>query len=120
MKRELKQAWTGLINRGHFPININDLVKIQENSMFACKEFLTANNIEPLIITFEDLIVMPEKTINSLNKFLGLSLNMEDLGLVYKGKVHEKRWNSWDYCRAMGRFFYYSKIKKDTIRFPRI
>jgi len=54
------------------------------------KKFLNEKQQEFIEFEFEDLQLTPEKTVEALNRFLDLSLTMDDLKSVYKFPLYKK------------------------------
>lgn len=65
------------------------------------KEFLRLHQIEYVELEFEDLLLRPEVTIGELNKYLGISLTMEDVKKVYNGPLYRKSKGFKDKVKAM-------------------
>ena len=119
MLRDLRQTWTGLILRGKFSIPFDKLKLIHEASETSARTFLGINNIDYLSLTFEDLVITPNRTIDRLNCHLGTKLSISELEDVYKGKLGKARWSSLDYYKARLRFFYYKYFLNSIVTFPR-
>jgi hypothetical protein len=52
------------------------------------REFLEGNRLHHMEMVYEDLIEQPERTLEELSGFLGLSLGLDDLQQVYKGDLY--------------------------------
>jgi hypothetical protein len=52
--------------------------------------FLEENRFPYHRITYDELILKPEETITSLNRFLESSLRLEHLAAAYKGRLHQR------------------------------
>lgn len=51
-------------------------------------QFVDANRIDFLKISFEDLIMAPEDTLGRLNRHIGSTLRVNDLASVYQGELY--------------------------------
>jgi len=100
MTRDLKQVWTGTILRADYIIPYRKLQVDQEHPTNSAKEFLSCNSLDHLHVTFEDILLDPEKTLQNLNQFLSTELTHNDLLNVYRGKLYSKRWNARDFIKA--------------------
>ncbi len=100
LTRDDMQAWISSNIRRHI------------QSMRFTKEYnhgITASNLRYvrdrglpyLQFAFEDLLLQPEATIESINEFLGLSLSMSDLESVYKYPLGEKSRGAKDFFLAL-------------------
>jgi hypothetical protein len=119
MLRDLRQTWTGLILRGKFSIPFNKLKLIHEACEASAKYFLKMNNIDYLSLTFEDLVIRPNRTIDRLNQHLGTKLSVLELRDVYKGQLGKARWSLLEYYKAKLKFNYYKYFLNSIVTFPR-
>lgn len=117
--REFRQAYAGLIHSRKVYMSPKQYMQINTNYLEAIGLYIVKmGSIDMLKMTFEQLIVTPEATLERVNEFLGTTLSVEDLEAVYKGPLYCKRYRLWDYVTALARF----QIKKmvgDVERFPR-
>lgn len=118
MTRDLRQTWTGLILRGKFAIPIDKLKIIHEISEKSALGFLKREKADYINLTFEDLVVRPEASIDKLNRHIGTKLTISELKEVYTGHLGRPRWTRTDFAKARIRFMYYRYILKDIVRFP--
>ena len=119
MRRDLKQTWMGMILRGKFSIPYDKLAFIHGECIDSSYNFLNRERIQYHDLTFEDLIVRPEKSIDDINKFIGTHLDISDLRAIYKGPLYRSRWTEIDFFKAKVKFFYYKYILRDIVSFPR-
>ena len=117
--RDLKQTWTGMILRGKFPIPLERLALIHRNCIEASSSFFEGEAIDYHRLSFEDLLINPDKSIDDINNYIGTSLAVADLKKLYKGRLYEARWSKKDFLKAKIKFFYYKYLLKDVINFPR-
>ena len=115
--RDLNQIWTGLILRADSITPYRKLKTYQEHSSNSAKEFLSSNSLNHLNITFEDILLAPERTIQKLNQFLATELTVNDLLSVYRGKLYSKRWTRSHFFQAcfkysIHRIYEYLFLKK--------
>lgn len=54
------------------------------------REFLEGNKLHHMELVYEDLIEQPERTLDELSGFLGLSLGLDELRQVYTGDLHRR------------------------------
>ena len=54
------------------------------------REFLEGNRLHYMEMVYEDLIEQPERTLDELSGFLGLSLGLDDLQQVYTGSLYRR------------------------------
>lgn len=120
MSRSVEQAWTGSVLKGKMPIAFSDLETVETNCVRHSEAFLKQENIDFFRVTFEDLIVTPDDTIEKINAFLEIDLDIHDFNSIYKGPVRKLRWSKSDFFAAQCKFAYYKYLKRDTIIFPRI
>jgi Sulfotransferase family len=65
-------------------------------------QFVNANKIDALRITFDELVIEPERSLDRLNGFLGTQLTLEDLKAVYHGELYRApRGSLWDFLTAV-------------------
>ena len=119
MRRDLKQAWTGMILREGFPISLDNLAIIHRECIKSSHNFLDREGFHYHDLTFEDLINNPEKSIYGINQFIGIHLDISDLREIYRGPLYKSRWTKRDFFKAKLKFLYYKHISRDIIRFPR-
>lgn len=119
MSRDLKQTWTGLILRGKFPISLDSITQIHNDCSHSCHEFLSQERVEYLALTFEELILTPEKCIENINCLIGSNLDISDMKAIYRGPLYRVRWSKADFLKAKMKFLYYKYILRGIIRFPR-
>jgi hypothetical protein len=119
MHRDIKQSWTGIVLRGKAPISFENLRIVEENCVRSSRKFLKKEGISFLDITFEDLILDPDETINLINKYLAIDLSLNDLQSIYKGSFYKLRWSTVDFYKAKMKYYYCKFIKRDTCVFPR-
>ncbi len=89
LTRDDEQAWISSNLRRHiqsrkFTREYNTGITI------SLKKFLNENNQDYLEFQFEDLLLKPEYTVNSLNQFLDIELSMDDVESVYKYPLYKK------------------------------
>lgn len=119
MSRDIQQAWTGIVLKGKMPITFDDLNVVETNCLEHSKAFFKQENLDFLPVVFEDLLVDPQKTIQQLNAFLEIDLNLQDFISVYKGPLYKPRWSKLDAHKAAIKLAGYKYIKQDIIAFPR-
>lgn len=119
MSRSVQQAWTGAVLKGKIPIAFNDLQTIENNCIRHSEAFCKQEQITPIRVTFEELIVNPEETLSRINTFLDSDLSIQDFTSIYKGPIHQTRWSKVDFRKAQFKLAYYKYLKRDTIVFPR-
>lgn len=118
MERDLRQSWIGSVLRGRC-IKYRDLCTLQNGHSDAVRHFLREIGAEYHHVTFEQLTAQPDQTLRDLGAFLDLDLTVDDLKAVYRGKLYQERWSTWDDLRARARFFYCSTLRGTAERFPR-
>lgn len=119
MERDLKQIWTGQILRTKVPIPLDKLQIIQRDSYRSCLQFVKEARIPYHELTFEQLILEPEKSLVGLSEFLGKEISMEEFRAIYRGTLYKKRWSGFDYMKARLKFLGYKYLIREVIRFPR-
>lgn len=89
LTRDDEQAWISSNLRRH--IQSRKFTREYNSGITtSLKKFLNENNQNHLEFQFEDLLLRPEYTINSLNQFLDIELSMADVELVYKYPLYKK------------------------------
>ncbi|MHA1284838.1 MAG: hypothetical protein ACTSQP_20240 [Promethearchaeota archaeon] len=116
MTRDLKQTWTGVLLRLNKAISYNNLKTINENCIKSAKDFLQEYSIPSLDLSFEDLIIMPEKSIEKINNFLSIDLGLADFREIYKGNLYKKRWSNYDYKKAFLKFYVYKYLLRREVK----
>ncbi len=119
MTRDLRQTWTGLILRGKFAIPIEKLKAIHQSSEEASKHFLKTEGLDYLSLSFEDLIIKTERSIELLNRHIGTRLTINDFKQIYDRNIGRKRWTLNDFIKAQMKFGYYKFVLKNVVTFPR-
>lgn len=117
--REFDQAYAGLIHSRKVYMSPKQYKQINDNYIKAIDLFFEKMGTRSTVsLTFEDLILFPQRMMQLMNEALETSLSVEALERVYKGKLYKRRYHRVDYFRALGKFI----IKKaigDVERFPR-
>ena len=119
MHRNPKQSWIGIVLRGKTPIAYKNMQTVEQNCIDHARLFLKQNHLDFLDITFEDLMLHPDKSIARINEYLGIYLTVNDLDRIYKGKLYKLRWETFDFYKAQLKFFYYRFVRRDATCFPR-
>jgi hypothetical protein len=84
MSRDIRQSWTGIVLRGKTPISFKNMRIVEQNCIRSSRKFLKKEEISFLDITFEDLILEPEKMVNLISKYLAIDLSLNELESIYK------------------------------------
>jgi hypothetical protein len=100
MARDLRQAWTGAALRGKSAIPYGVFRTTQGNIMNAARQVIAESSLDCMELTFEDLIVDPERSIERVNRFLDVGLTLDDFKQVYRGTLYRPRWKRSDYVYA--------------------
>jgi hypothetical protein len=88
LTRDLMQTWISQTLRRQitsYRYSRDYEVRIQNSIL----QFLSSNSLPHLHVRYDDLIVAPEATIDGLNAFLGTSLTVEDLKVVYNKPLYK-------------------------------
>jgi len=117
--REFDQAYAGLIHSRRVYMSPKQYKLINDNYIKSIDLFFKKVGTRSSVsLTFEDLILSPQRMIQQMNEALETSLSVETLERVYKGKLYKKRYHHFDYFRALGKFIIKMAIG-DVQRFPR-
>lgn len=110
---ELRNGQFILLTRGFMQSWISSILRKQITSyrysrkyetqiQQSARGFCTENRLDYLHVTYEDLIVHPAKTIESLNRYLGTNLTEDDLKTVYHKPLYKNPRSSWSkFAKAM-------------------
>lgn len=104
MTRAQWVAWTGIVRRGGTVVSERDFRTVYENCLESAERFLDARDIQPLRLTFGELIQQPDNTIDCLNRFLGTDMDVDDLRAVYRGPLGKRRHSRIGYWGARLRY----------------
>jgi hypothetical protein len=63
--------------------------------------FLAANNAPFINILYEDLLVQPDATIETINRHLETHLELDDLKQVFRGRLHKRQHGLMSFIKAM-------------------
>ncbi len=118
MERELDQSWTGLVMRGKVRMPYDKFLQIQANTSEASRAFLAEHGIPYHRLTFEDLIVTPERALAGLNDFLDLELTLDDLTRVYRGQLYRRRWSRLDFAKGRLKLAICQHVLRQVLEFP--
>jgi len=66
--------------------------------------FLVENKKEFIRINFDDLLLHPEKTIDTINRFLSINLVLDDLKAVYDFPLYKRKRGFLDFIKALAIF----------------
>lgn len=89
LTRDDEQAWISSNLRRHIQ-SMKFTRDYNHGITSSLKKFLDDYNQDYLEFKFEDLLLQPESTINSMNKFLDINLTMSDVKSVYKYPLYKK------------------------------
>ncbi len=64
-------------------------------------EFLGRHGLPHLELTFEGLVMHPERTVQALNDFLGTGLTMDDVRAVYNKPLYKRPRGTLDFLKAV-------------------
>ena len=93
LTRDPLQAWVSANQRRH--IQSHEFTRQYNGGITACNlQFLTERNLPHLALSFEDLLLQPEATLERMNKAYGLALTMQALQAVCHIPLYRKsrRW----------------------------
>jgi len=119
VERDIKQSWTGIVLRGKTPISFENMKIIENNCIKYSNKFFHEVGVNFLNISFDELILHPEKTIKKINNYLSINLSLKDFQAIYKGSLYKLRWTTLDFYKARMKYCYYKFIKRDATHFPR-
>jgi hypothetical protein len=94
LTRDLMQTWVSQTLRRQittYRYSRNYEQRIQQSVM----SFFRENALPHLMVSYEDLIVHPARTIDRLNRFLDIQLGVDDLRKVYRKPLHKSPRRSW-------------------------
>lgn len=95
--REFRQAYAGCIHSRKGYMSPRDYIEIKSNYIKSTDLFIKKmGNIDLIKLTFEQLILMPETTLDRINRHLGTSLSLEALKGLYRGALYLQRYRVWD------------------------
>lgn len=98
--RDIRQVWAGQVLRLREYANYNEVEDRMKHSVETSTSFCHQNSISPMRISFEELMLDPDATIDRLNAHLGTQITRQDFDAVYTGPVGQLRWSKWDLVRA--------------------
>jgi hypothetical protein len=100
MTRDLKHNWISSIQRRHIR-SFRSMKRYELAIKNSILDFLNANGIGYLHMTYEELIVKPEYEIARLNAHLGTNLAVSDLAAIYHNPLYKRpRSSAIDYLKA--------------------
>jgi len=101
LTRGLMQSWVSSILRKQIT-SYRYSRRYETQIQDSVRAFLQENKLDYLHVTYEDLIVHPAKTLESLNRYLGTSLGEADLKAVYHKPLYKNPRSSWSkHVKAM-------------------
>lgn len=104
LTRDDDQAWISSTLRRH--IQTRAFTNYYNHGIVASlKDFLDSNDCAFVEYQFEDLLLTPERTIESLNSYLGSALTMDDVKAVHRAPLYRKSRNWKDKLLAYAIFF---------------
>lgn len=100
LTRDLAHCWVSSNLRRHI-ISYPALKRYELSIQRTLVGFLTENKLPYLHLTYENLIVRPEESIQRLNAYLETNLTVNDLAAIYHGPLYKTPRNSViDYVKA--------------------
>lgn len=82
------QAWVSQLNRRQIQ-TYQHLKKYNKDIEDSIVNFLEESGKDYIKLEYEDLIMRPEQSIDSLNTFLATNIGLESLAKLYRGKLHK-------------------------------
>jgi hypothetical protein len=100
LSRDLLQSWTSIVLRRQ--VWTYGYLKHYENSIRGTiTNWLEQNSIPYLHLHYEDLILCPEKSLESLNRYLNIALTLQDIQAIYNQPLYRKPRSNWDFVKAV-------------------
>jgi len=100
LTRSLVHCWISFNLRRHI-ISYPSLKRYERSIQGTIVDFLNENKLLYLHLTYENLIVQPEETIQKLNAYLESNLTVKDLTAIYDKPLYKTPRNSaMDYVKA--------------------
>lgn len=90
LKRDNQQAWISVILRRHIQ-TFNYTKNYNEGIHQALVEFVKERNLSHIELTYEDLIIEPEKTLAQINQLANCSLELEHFKEIFRGHLYKKQ-----------------------------
>jgi hypothetical protein len=101
LTRKFSHAWVSSILRRHIR-SYGSLKRYEHSIKDSLITFLDGTKKRYLRLTYEELIVRPEKVIRELNDYLGTALTVEDLKAIYHQPLYKTpRSSPIDYAKAV-------------------
>ena len=117
--RDPGQGYAGLILNRKVPMSFGEQSQISKNYIDSCNLFLDTQGLDCIRLKFEDLILNTDDVLAQVNSFLNISLSMENIRSVYKGRLNRLRYSRVDLAKAKLIYLYWRYLKGDHIKFPR-
>jgi hypothetical protein len=99
LTRDPLQAWISLTIRRQIQ-EFGYLKSYLDRIRATVRNFLVEQGAEHIELVYEDLLLRPEQTIDTLNRFIGASLEIADLQAVYRGRLYRKSRGIGDALKA--------------------
>ena len=117
--RDPAQSYAGLILSRKVPISYREYNLINSNYWKSFEKFVNLNFMNYHKISFEELLLNPEESIEIINNKFGFKIRIEDLRKIYKGEFFKKRYGLPSILKSHIYFYLYKYIKGEAVRFPR-
>ena len=101
LTRSFSRSWVSSILRRHIRSYASNK-RYEQSIRDSLTDFLKSNELPYLHLTFDNLVVRPEKTIRELNAHLGTELSVADLAAIYTKPLYRApRSSAIDYIKAV-------------------